>query len=83
MQQSDIQAKAYEENAADFRRLDDQIRSVREAARARLMDNGWEPDSNDGWRCLACPCPGFEDGPNGQCGRDTCKHPFGAHDIPV
>ncbi|MGW6544789.1 hypothetical protein ACWGBH_18315 [Streptomyces massasporeus] len=83
MQQSDTQAKAYEENAAEFRKLDDQIHSMREAARARLMGNGWEPDSNGGIPCLACPCPAFEFGPNGRCGRDTCHHSLGAHDLPV
>lgn len=83
MQQSDAQAKAYEENAADFRRLDEQVRSMREAARARLMDNGWEYDFSDGIPCLICPCPDLEPGSKGLCGRDTCRHAAGAHDLPI
>ncbi|KOU56380.1 hypothetical protein ADK57_41975 [Streptomyces sp. MMG1533] len=85
MQQYEIteaQKKAFEDNEADFRRLDDQMHGIQEAARARLIDNGWDPGI-EGIPCLACPCPDFmADGQLGRCRRGGCGHPFGRHDLP-
>lgn len=65
MQQYDVtdaQKKAFEENEADFRGFDDQLRGIRETARARLAKNGWEPDRKDTIPCLVCPCHDFQQG---------------------
>ncbi|GAA3866326.1 hypothetical protein GCM10023084_19480 [Streptomyces lacrimifluminis] len=80
---TDAQKKAFEENEADFRRLDDQLRGIRETARARLTSNDWEPDSNGTIPCLSCPCPDFQSGgPEGKCKRVSCRHSFSGHDLP-
>ncbi|MBT2505174.1 hypothetical protein J7I98_04525 [Streptomyces sp. ISL-98] len=83
---TDAQKKAFEENEADFRRLDDQIRGVQETARTRLTNNGWEPepDPDGGIPCLACPCPEFQFGGQlGKCKRGSCRHSSGSHDWPT
>jgi hypothetical protein len=86
MQQHDLtdaQKKAFEENEGDFRRFDDQVRGIRETARARLLNNGWEPDPNSGMPCLSCPCPDFQPGgPLGTCKRSSCPHSLLDHDLP-
>ncbi|WP_327696869.1 hypothetical protein [Streptomyces sp. NBC_00459] len=86
MQQYDVtdaQKKAFEENEADFRRFDDQLRGIRETARARLAKNGWEPDRKDTIPCLACPCPDFQPGgPQGNCKRISCRDSLISHDTP-
>ncbi|WP_371661832.1 hypothetical protein [Streptomyces sp. NBC_00280] len=86
MQQYDVtdaQKKAFEENEADFRGFDDQLRGIRETARARLAKNGWEPDRKDTIPCLVCPCHDFQQGgPQGKCKRVSCRHSFGSHDLP-
>ena len=87
MQQQDLtaaQRKAFEENEADFRRLDDELAGIRETARARLRANGWEPpDSNDTQPCLCCPCPGFLPGGTlNHCKRVGCPHLQTDHDMP-
>jgi hypothetical protein len=46
---TDAQKKAFEENEADFRRFDEQISGIRETARARLENSGWDPGQNDAW----------------------------------
>jgi hypothetical protein len=87
MQQYDVtdaQKKAFEENEADFRRFDDQLRDIRETARARLTKTSWGPDRNDTIPCLSCPCPDFEPGgPQGKCKRVSCRHELGGHDLPT
>jgi hypothetical protein len=81
---TDAQKKAFAENEAGFRGFDDQVRAIRETARARLTDNGWEPGPNGSIPCLSCPCPDFQHGgPQGTCGRGGCRHPFIDHDLPV
>ncbi|MGV9453784.1 hypothetical protein [Streptomyces sp. NPDC003635] len=81
-QLTDGQKKAFEDNEAEFRKLDGQMRGVRESARARLSTSGWEPDSSDGRRCLSCPCPDYQGGgPQGGCKRLSCRHPLLDHDM--
>ena len=41
---TDAQKKAFEENEADFRRFGEQISGIRETARARLENSGWDPE---------------------------------------
>lgn len=80
---TDAQKKAFEENEADFRKLDDQIHGIRDTARARLTDTDWEPDPDGDFGCLACPCPGFQvGGPKGDCKRPSCRHSLLNHDLP-
>ncbi|WP_225805489.1 hypothetical protein [Streptomyces sp. NK15101] len=70
--------------AADSRRFDGQVHGVREAARARLADSGWEPGSNDTIRRPSCPCPDFQaGGAQGACRRISCGHSLVDHDVPV
>lgn len=87
MRQHDLtapQRKAFEDNEADFRRLDDELRDLRETARARLRTNGWEPDSNDTQPCLSCSCPDFVPGGTlGNCKRADCRHALISHDLPI
>ncbi|MCL6736852.1 hypothetical protein [Streptomyces neyagawaensis] len=89
MEQYDLteaQKKAFAENEADFRKFDDQLRDVREAARARLRGSGWDPGpgSEDAIRCLSCPCPDFQaGGPQGKCKRASCRHFLIDHDLPI
>ncbi|MEV5203292.1 hypothetical protein [Streptomyces sp. NPDC053720] len=81
---TDAQKKAFEENEVDFRRIDDHIRRIQEAARARLTNNGWEPDPDGAIPCLSCPCPNFQGGgPQGRCKRAGCRHPLIDHDLPI
>ncbi|WCE02532.1 hypothetical protein PGH47_43090 (plasmid) [Streptomyces sp. HUAS 31] len=81
---TDAQKKAFEENEAAFRRFDDQVSGVREAARARLTRNGWEPDPNGTRPCLSCPCPDLQlVDAQGNCKRGGCRHPLGDHDLPI
>ncbi|MDG5808187.1 hypothetical protein P9869_37185 [Streptomyces ossamyceticus] len=88
MEQYDLteaQEKAFAENEADFRKFDDQLRDVREAARARLRASGWDPgpDTGDTLPCLSCPCPDFQSGgPGGKCKRGSCRHFLIDHDLP-
>lgn len=86
MQQQDLtasQRKAFEDNEADFRRFDDELRGIREAARARLSTHGLDPDSNDTQPCLSCPCPDFMPGGTlGNCKRVGCPHSLLNHDMP-
>jgi hypothetical protein len=81
---TDAQKKAFEENEADFRRFDEQISGIRETARARLENSGWDPGQNDALPCLSCWCPGFEPGgPQGKCKRVSCRHQMIDHDLPT
>ncbi|MDX2541478.1 hypothetical protein ACOT81_00940 [Streptomyces sp. WI04-05B] len=81
---TDAQRKAFEENEADFRRFDDQIRGVQETARARLTNSGWAVGQNDGFPCLSCWCPDFQaGGPQGSCKRVSCRHALINHDMPT
>ncbi|MFE9928672.1 hypothetical protein [Streptomyces sp. NPDC005533] len=85
MQQNDLtdaQKKAFEQNEADFRRLDDHVRDVQETARARLTNTGW-PDSGDTRRCFSCPCPDLIVNAQGKCKRSGCGHPLTDHDLPT
>ncbi|WP_055715757.1 hypothetical protein [Streptomyces torulosus] len=82
---TEAQKKAFGENEAEFRKFDDQLRGVREAARARLTDSGWEPDPGPGDTipCLSCPCPDFQPGgPQGRCKRPSCRHFLIDHELP-
>ncbi|MFF7841483.1 hypothetical protein ACFZC6_22140 [Streptomyces ossamyceticus] len=82
---TEAQKNAFEDNQAEFRKFGDQLRDVREAARARLTDSGWEPapESEDAIRCLSCPCPDFQGGgPEGKCKRGSCRHFLIDHDLP-
>ncbi|MFB7241956.1 hypothetical protein ACFCYX_05700 [Streptomyces populi] len=81
---TDAQKKAFEENKAAFRELDEHRRSIQEAARARLTAHGWEPGLEEHIPCLSCPCPDFQHGgPLGTCRRSTCGHPLIDHDLPL
>ncbi|WP_020133997.1 hypothetical protein [Streptomyces sp. 351MFTsu5.1] len=86
MQQQDLtvsQKKAFEDNEADFRRFDDELRGIRETARARLRAHGWDTDSDDTKPCLSCPCPDFlPGGALGNCKRGGCPHSLLDHDMP-
>jgi hypothetical protein len=72
---TDAQEKAYAENEADFAKLDQQIRSVQEAATARLSAIGLRFDE-DSTACLLCGCDAME-GPGADC--DNCGHRIWKH----
>ncbi|KRD06222.1 MULTISPECIES: hypothetical protein [unclassified Streptomyces] len=82
---TEAQKKAFAENEADFRSLDEHLGRVRETARVRLTDSGLGGhDPGDHIRCLSCPCPDFQaGGPLGACKRGSCRHPIGDHDLPT
>ncbi|WP_159768045.1 hypothetical protein [Streptomyces sp. HM190] len=84
MEQYDLteaQQKAFEDNRTEFRKFEDQLDGVREAARSRLRDSGWHPDSVGTFSCLSCPCPHFQPGgPQGECKRGSCRHALLDHD---
>lgn len=71
---TDAEKKAYKENEADFRRLDEQIREVRMAASSRLVAAGrdFNPDAQ---YCYRCWCEQYE-GNGGPC---VCRHGFSNH----
>jgi hypothetical protein len=68
------QREAFQKNEADFAELDKQLQKVRDGARSRLREVGYEPDESQ-W-CLRCACPNFERDhyhPR-KCARKSCQH---------
>ncbi|SOB88507.1 hypothetical protein [Streptomyces sp. 1331.2] len=81
---TDAQMKAFEENAAALDQVAQQLRSVREQARARLTavgiigegDGGGDGDDD---RCFLCTCQAFvptPPHPKAPCARPGCGHPL-------
>ncbi|MFI2371609.1 hypothetical protein [Streptomyces sp. NPDC018833] len=78
---TDAQKRAFQQNEADFAKLEEQMRSVEEAATARLSASGLEFDE-DRRNCYLCLCSGFESSgsstrPSTRCA--NCPHQMTRH----